>query len=214
MSGKPKEPLTTEQKTQVATLSAAGWSQNKIAKTIARSRHAVKLALEKPEVQQAVHDEKAELAGIFRQKSRDVVSSISDVDIAKASLQQKSISSGVLLDKSLLLAGEPTEILGMQVQVLMDLAGAIRRQDAEADAEYQRKWDETHTLPAVAQTSPQTQIPPATRPTSHPKPSPQPEKSSQEPATRIKYSPVLPGKHEDHCPPESPLLHGLPGSRE
>ena len=42
MTAKTKEPLTTKQKAQIATLSAGGLSQNKIAKHIGRSRHAVK----------------------------------------------------------------------------------------------------------------------------------------------------------------------------
>jgi hypothetical protein len=205
VSGKSKEPLTTEQKAQVATLSAAGWSQNKVARTIGRSRHAVKNALAKPEVQKAVHDEKQELAGIFRQKSRDVVTSISDADISRASLQQKSISSGVLLDKSLLLTGEAP--MSINVQILLDVASAIRRQDAEADAEDQRKWDAAHTLPAIAQTQPSPQP-------KHPTANPGPKSAAfpnttNRPTPTARYQSVRATPISDDAD-ESPLLHGLP----
>jgi transcriptional regulator len=131
MSGKPKEPLTTEQKAQVATLSAAGWSQNKIAKQVGRSRTAVKNALAEPEIQRAVIDEKAELAELYRSKARAVVTSISDADIAKSSLQQKAISSGILLDKSLLLTGEAPPVAN--IHVLLEVCELIReRRDRRA----------------------------------------------------------------------------------
>ena len=140
MNGKPKEPLTTEQKAQIATLSAGGWSQNKIAKEVGRSRTAVKNALAEPEIQKAVIDEKAELAELYRSKARAVVTSISDKDIDKASLQQKAISSGVLLDKSLLLAGEPTGI-NVNVLALLDVAKSIRAR--------QERQTQTRTIEAT-----------------------------------------------------------------
>jgi hypothetical protein len=121
--GKPKEPLTFEQKARITTLAAAGWSPNKIARHIGRSRHAVRNALAEPEIQKSVKDERAELAGIYREKARDVVMSISSENIDSASLQQKAVSSGILLDKSLLLTGDAPSI---NVQVLLDVAHAIR----------------------------------------------------------------------------------------
>jgi hypothetical protein len=131
MSGKPKLPPTTEQKATIMTLAASGLSQNKIAQTVGRSRHMIKNVLAEPEVQKAVRDEKQELAELYRGKARDVLTSISASDIAKASLQQKSISSGVLLDKSLLLTGEaPTSI---SVQVLLNIAQQIRAEDRSDD---------------------------------------------------------------------------------
>lgn len=84
----------------------------------------VKNVLAEPEIQRAVKDEKAELAVIYRDKARTIVESISDTDIASASLQQKAVSSGILLDKSLLLSGDAFPIVN--VQVLMQVVDAIR----------------------------------------------------------------------------------------
>jgi ABC-type dipeptide/oligopeptide/nickel transport system ATPase subunit len=84
----------------------------------------VKNTLAKPEIQQSIQQEKAELSKMYRETARRVVASISDTDIGKASLQQKAISSGVLLDKALLLAGEPTS--NVDVRVLMELVDEIR----------------------------------------------------------------------------------------
>jgi len=223
--GKPKFPPTVAERETIVTLAASGASQNAISKSVGRSRHLVRNVLAEPEVQKAVGDEKQELAEIFRQKSRDVVTSISDTDISKASLQQKSISSGVLLDKSLLLAGEPTT--NINVQVLLDVAGLIRRKRDEADEEAQRAWQAQHTLPAVAQTQrtlspvPQTEQP-ASRPIPTPTPAPVlAKKPAEAPApgtnqsaaptdgvrVRIKYyTPVPVEPSEDDT---NPLFHGL-----
>jgi hypothetical protein len=173
----------------------------------------VKNVLAEPATQKAVGDERAQLADLYRGKARDVLVSISDTDIAKASLQQKSISSGVLLDKSLLLDGQPTSIVG--VQILLDVAGALRREERQADEEEQLGWEKAHTLtlPRVSQAEPREQPPQtASRPTL----APQPEKS-QEPTLppTVRYTPVSADPHPDHRT-ENPLLHGLrlPGSRE
>jgi predicted transcriptional regulator len=146
MSGKPKEPLTTEQQQRVATLSAAGWSQNKISKTIGRSRSAVKHYLDTPEASAIVRDEKQELAVLYRDKARACVAAIDDEKIAKSSALQLATAAGICTDKSLLLAGELT--VNVHVAVLMQILEAVR---AHEEAESERQFHATHallTLPA------------------------------------------------------------------
>ncbi len=123
MSGKAKTPLTTEEQAQITTMAAGGVSQNRIAKTIGRSRHMVKNTLAEPEVIQAVELEKAELAELYRDKARAVLVSINDADIEKASLQQKSVSTGILLDKALLLSEGPPVL---DVHILLDILAMVR----------------------------------------------------------------------------------------
>lgn len=113
----------------------------------------VKHVMAEPEVQRQIVDEKAELARIYREKARAIVTSIGETDIEKASLQQKAISSGILLDKSLLLVGEPTSV---DVHVLVDAAAQFR---AHRRAEGQRHVEEyarAHELsaPPVVQSAP------------------------------------------------------------
>lgn len=91
----------------------------------------VRNVIAQPEIQRAVQDEKAVLAEIYRGKARRIVESIDDVDIGKASLQQKSISSGVLLDKSLLLAGDMPPI---RVEILLNAVQVIREMRRSEDA--------------------------------------------------------------------------------
>ena len=130
-----RQQLTNEEKQQITSLAADGWSDYRIGKAVNRSPHTVKAFLSKPEVVKDVQSEKSELAVLYQQKAHEIVASISDSDIAAASLQQKAISSGVLLDKSLLLSGQPT---GINIQVLLDVAALIRRGS-----------DEPPTLPAL-----------------------------------------------------------------
>jgi hypothetical protein len=79
--------------------------------------------LSEPGIAAKVQDEKTVLAEKYREQARRVLDSISDVDISKASLQQKSISSGVLLDKSLLLTGDVPSI---DVHVLLEAVQLVR----------------------------------------------------------------------------------------
>jgi len=125
-----RSQLGTEEKQQIKAFAADGWSVYRIAKAVNRSPHTVKAFLSKPEVVTDVQNEKSELAVIYQAKARKVVESITDADISKASLQQKSISSGVLLDKSLLLAGGlPT----FNVQILLQVAEVLRIEDRRDD---------------------------------------------------------------------------------
>src|SRR5271157_2474572 len=130
----PKEPLTVEQRQQITTMAAAGWSQNKIAKTIGRSRNAVKHYLDKPEAIAAIVDERQELVEIYREKARDCVVAIDDEKIAKSSALQLATASGICLDKSLLLDGKPT----VNVAVLVEVCDLIRKQD-DAESEQRQR---------------------------------------------------------------------------
>jgi hypothetical protein len=121
--GKPKFPPTVKEQETIVTLAASGLSQTKIAQTVGRSRHMIKNVLADPAVQQAVVDERTQLATLYRSKARDVLAAISDSDISGATLQQKCISTGILLDKSLLLAGE---LPSLDVHVLLEIAAIVR----------------------------------------------------------------------------------------
>src|SRR5271157_4319890 len=133
----PKEPLTTEQRQQITTLAAAGWSQNKIAKTIGRSRNAVKHYLDKPEAIAIVRDERQELVEIYRETARACVVAIDDEKIAKSSALQLATASGICLDKSLLLDGKPT----VNVAVLLQVCDLIQRQDEKESARRQQQYN-------------------------------------------------------------------------
>ena len=126
MKAKPKGkyPPSTEEKAKIATMAAAGLSQNKIAKTVGRSRHLVKNALAEPEMKLSVQDEKAELSALYKDKAREVLLSIDAETIAKGNLLQKATSTAILLDKSLILSGDALPIVN--IQVLMQVVDAIR----------------------------------------------------------------------------------------
>ena len=139
--GKPKLPPTVEETETIVTLAASGMSKTKIAQTVGRSRGMVRNMMEEPEIQSKIGDEKSVLAKLYRDKARRIVDSINDVDIEKASLQQKSISSGVLLDKSLLLSGDLPQV---SVTVLLDLVTAARDMRDAEDARFRAEFRATH----------------------------------------------------------------------
>jgi predicted transcriptional regulator len=175
--GPPKYRPTTEERQQIITGSAAGLSQNKIAKSIGRSRAMIKNTLNEPEIQQSIQQEKIELSKMYRKTARDIVVSINAADISKASLQQKAISSGILLDKSLLLMGEATEIL--DVRALMAVVDAIRERKVVEQENLQRAMRLPHLPPVIEA------VPPA-------EPAKAPPKTSQQPASQgeLQYFPV------------------------
>jgi len=125
-----KEGLSTEEKQQIATLSADAWPPSRIAKHISRSPHTVRRYLNQPEAIAAVRDERSELALLYRDKARACVVAIDDEKIAKGSALQLATSSGILLDKSLLLSGQPTSI---NVVALMNVAELIRERRNRAE---------------------------------------------------------------------------------
>jgi hypothetical protein len=137
----------------------------------------VKNTLADPEVRRTVASQKIELSEIFLDKGRAIVTSIGPKDIEKASLQQKAISAGVMVDKALLLAGEPTE--NIDVRVLMDVVEAIRERKAVEQENLQRAM-RSHLPPVIEAVESST--PPA-----------EPPKTSRQPASQgveIQYFPV------------------------
>ncbi|MGB7549473.1 MAG: hypothetical protein WBM14_17185 [Terracidiphilus sp.] len=143
--GKPKVPPTVEETETIVTLAASGMSQTKIAQTVGRSRGLVRNMMEEPEIQEKIGDEKSVMAKLYREKARRIVDSINDTDIEKASLQQKSISSGVLLDKSLLLSGDLPQV---SVNVLLNLVAVARETRDAEDLRLQAEHRATYPLPA------------------------------------------------------------------
>jgi len=136
--GPPRAALTIEEQQKITTMSAAGHSVYRIAETLGKGRMTVKRHLEAPETIAMVRDEQAELVELYRQKARDCVAAIDDEKIAKASALQLATSSGILLDKSLLLSGKPTQNVAVIVQMLDILRvrndEEIERQHQEAKA--------------------------------------------------------------------------------
>ena len=142
-----REPLTTEQQQQITTLAAAGYSQTRISKTIGKGRNMVKRHLETPEAIAQVREERTELVELYRQKARDCVAAIDDEKIAKASALQLATSSGILLDKSLLLSGKPTQNVAVIVQVL-DMLAAKRDEEDERQLQEAKAARALLSLPA------------------------------------------------------------------
>ena len=135
--GPPRTIMTTEQQQQSVTLAAAGWSQERIAKATGRSRESIKRHLDKPEVMDMVVTEREEMIEIYRDRSRACAVAITDDKISKASALQLATASGILLDKSLLLSGQPTSI---HVTALVDVLDVLR---VRSDEEIERQWQQS-----------------------------------------------------------------------
>ena len=135
--GPPRVAMTVEEQQQVTTMVAAGWAPSRVAKAIGRSRNIVAHHLEKPETMTEVHNERANLVEIYQDRARECVIAIDADKIARSSALQLATASGICLDKSLLLSGQPTSI---NVVALMEVLEVIREQgDEESERQHQQR---------------------------------------------------------------------------
>lgn len=97
------------EKQQIAVLAATGKSQRHIAKAVNRDHRTVARVLKEPGVITAKADIEARLADKFERLAEAILDSVSEEDLLKASLQQKSISAATMVDKARLIRGQSTQ---------------------------------------------------------------------------------------------------------
>lgn len=117
----------SEQRT-VALLAANGASVNKISKQTGLHHNTVKKVLQQDDIVALKTDIEGRLADKFELLAESILNSVSEDDLLKASLQQKSISAATMLDKSRLIRGQSTQ----NIAVMMASAViAAAEQDSE-----------------------------------------------------------------------------------
>jgi predicted transcriptional regulator len=62
----------------------------------------------------------ADLLNLVSTRAREILDSIDEGDIAKATLKDKAIAAGIFIDKRQLLSGEPTQILSVEDRRKLD----------------------------------------------------------------------------------------------
>ena len=107
----PGTLLTDMERKQIIELASLGKTPHTIGKLLNRSPHTVRTALRLPEAREQVQDRQERLADKFEQLSERILDAVCDADLEKASLQQKAVSAGVMLDKSRLIRGNSTHNL-------------------------------------------------------------------------------------------------------
>lgn len=112
--------LDDAERQQISVLRAQGKSPHAIGKILGRSENTVKSALKRPEVAAQVKDIQTRLADKFEAATERVLDAITDEDIQKAGLRDKSVAAGVLLDKSRLLRGQSTDNIGLMVRLVRE----------------------------------------------------------------------------------------------
>jgi hypothetical protein len=128
---KTRSPLSDEEKERAKVLNASGKSPNYIAKGMGRSHHTLQKFLDKPDVREQVSIQREELAGMFDNITYRIVKSVTEKDIAKASLQQKLVSAGIATDKASLLRNELPQTIN--VAAFLDLIELIRDEHKRRD---------------------------------------------------------------------------------
>jgi len=144
---KQHSPLTTEEQEKAKILHASGKSIYATARALGRSPHTLKKFLCKPEIVKEVGIQREELATMFDAITDRTLRGVTDEDIRKSSLLQKMTAAGISIDKALLLRGQATS--NIDVRILMDIAGQLRRDSAREDEDQLQKWQQQHTLSAT-----------------------------------------------------------------
>jgi sugar-specific transcriptional regulator TrmB len=140
-----RSPLSAEEQEKAKTLYASGKTIHGVAQALNRSSHTLKRFLHKPEIVKEVGVQREIFAEMFDSITDRTLRGVTDEDIKKSSLLQKMTAAGITIDKALLLRNQPTTIV--DVRILLDVAGMIRRDDAEKQEEYLQRQQQ-HALPA------------------------------------------------------------------
>lgn len=111
-------PLTLQEQEKAKTLSASGKTPHSIAKELNRSPHTIKRYLSCPEAQGEIQVIKQELADMYEILARRMIDSIADKDIEKINAYQRTLSSGIAIDKMRLLRDQSTENIDIMSMVL------------------------------------------------------------------------------------------------
>lgn len=101
--------VDTQERKKIAALAASGKSQRAIGRATGRDNKTVARVLKEPGV--IVDRAKMEeiLADKFERLADSILNSVSEDDLLNASLQQKSVSAGIMLDKSRTIRGQSTQ---------------------------------------------------------------------------------------------------------
>jgi IS30 family transposase len=97
-----------EEKQKIAALAATGKSQRAIGRATGRDNKTIAKVLKESAVIAAKEKIEERLADKFELLTEAILDSVSEDDLLKASLQQKSISAATMLDKSRLIRGQST----------------------------------------------------------------------------------------------------------
>ena len=113
MSRKPPNPLTVKELETIKALRASGLTYHAIALEISRDPKTIKKACLEPEASTQIQEMKQELADMFEELGKRMLTSITDEDIQKINAYQRTVSAGISTDKMRLLKGQSTENLAI-----------------------------------------------------------------------------------------------------
>lgn len=104
---------------KIKALAAAGLTQREIAKQVELSVGRVNAIITEAFTPQEMAQFKDIEANLIAKKRADIIKSIGEQDIEKASLMQKAASYGILYDKQALLEGRATSIMDVDIRHLI-----------------------------------------------------------------------------------------------
>lgn len=117
MSRKAPNPLTVKELETIKALRASGLTYHAISKEVNRDPKTIKKACLEPEASMQIQEMKQELADMFEELSKRMLTSISDEDILKINAYQRTLSAAVGTDKMRLLRDQSTINLAAELSL-------------------------------------------------------------------------------------------------
>lgn len=117
MSRKPPNPLTVKEVEQIKVLRASGLTYHAISKEIGRDPKTIKKACLEPEASMQIQEMKQELADMFEELGKRMLTSITNEDIQKINAYQRTVSAGISTDKMRLLRDQSTINLAAELSL-------------------------------------------------------------------------------------------------
>lgn len=125
----PGKPMNIIEKEKCKVQRAIGGTYHAIAQDLNRSPHTIKKYVEQPDAKEEIRELKADLADMFEGLAHRLLNSITQADIEKLNAYQRTVGSGIAVDKMRLLREQSTEnIMGpvaMKIK-LMELKEKVR----------------------------------------------------------------------------------------
>lgn len=143
----PGKHLNLIEKQKAKVLKATGATNFAIGQELGRSNHSIKACTSTPEAIVEISAFKVQLADLFENLAERLLNSITDVDIEKLNALQRTVSSGIAVDKMKLLRresnndGQPSnlEAFAEAMRLASKLRAQIEAQEVAASDAGQRQ---------------------------------------------------------------------------
>lgn len=127
MKKRPNTPLTVKEEQEIKALLASGKTYHAVAIAIGRDPKTVKKYATQPEAAKSIAALRGEFAEMFEGVAKRMIQSITDDDIRNLNAYQRTLSSGIAVDKARMLRDRADE--AVPVKVTIEIVGGPKQEN-------------------------------------------------------------------------------------